>query len=74
MRGSILPDDVVAVLLAWKALQIRASVKASSTAYVPGTLNRLANNASRVLHLTPNALLTFFNYKYPQQFFGNTLP
>ena len=67
VHGSITRNNVVVVLLAWKALQICASVNTSSTAYVPGPLNRLADDALRVLHPTPNNLVAFFNSKYPQQ-------
>ena len=66
-RSSVSQDDAIAGLLAWKAHAMRASITASSTAYVPGPLNRLANDASRILLGSPLALIAFFNAKFPQK-------
>ena len=67
LRGSVTRDDAIAGLLAWKALNLRASVTASSSAYVPGRLNIQADDASRVRHSSPLSLVSFFNAKYPQK-------
>ena len=67
-------DNVITVLLAWKVLQTCASINIYSMAYVPGPLNRLADDTSCLLHASPHALLAFFNAQYPQKNCGNTLP
>ena len=67
LGGSVTRTDKVATLLSWKALELRNSCLASSCAYVPGPLNRLADDASRVQHDSPTNLLHMFNAKYPQK-------
>ena len=66
-RSSVSRDNAIAGLIAWKAHAMRASVTASSTAYVPGHLNHLADDASRILLGLPLALIAFFNAKFPQK-------
>ena len=66
VRSSVTRNNVIAVLLTWKALQTCTSVNISYTAYVPGPLNHLADDTSRILHTRPYSLLAFFNAKYLQ--------
>ena len=65
MRSSVSRDNVVVVLLAWKALQLRHSVTSSSSAYVPGSLNCLADDASRIIQPLSDLLVAFFNSNHP---------
>ena len=66
-RSSVSQDDAIVGLLAWKFHAMRASITLSSTAYVPRPLNRLANDASRILLGSPLALIAFFNAKFSQK-------
>ena len=49
LRRSVTRNNVIDVLLAWTVLQIGASINISSSAYVPGLLNCIADDAPHVL-------------------------
>ena len=65
-KGSSTSTAARAYLLRLDALHQRAHRYVARHHYLPGTLNRMADDASRLWHLSDAALLTHFNSHYPQ--------
>lgn len=65
-RGSASSFGARAYLLRFAAFLRRYLRYQSHTVYIPGPLNRMADDASRLWHLTDSQLLAYFNSTYPQ--------
>jgi hypothetical protein len=65
-RGSITTSSPTATLLRQHALHQRFHRYLSLKDYVPGVANSMADDASRLWHLSDSALLTYFDSRYPQ--------
>ena len=65
-KGSTTTTSPVATILRHLSLHQRFHRYVSSTDYVPGALNVLADAASRMCSLSDDAFLTAFNTLYPQ--------
>jgi len=65
-RGSVTTTSPTATLLRHKAMHQRFHRYLSLKDYVPGPLNSLADDASRLHHLSDAELLSHFNRSYPQ--------
>ena len=65
-KGSTTTDGPAAYLLRIQALHARHHRYLSMHDFIPGHLNRLADEASRRVTLTPDELLTHFDTHYPQ--------
>ena len=65
-RGSVTTTSPTATLLRQHALHQRFHRYITLKDYVPGPANSLANDASRLTHLSHAAFLTHFNDMYPQ--------
>ena len=73
VRGSVTCDDIIVVLLVWKALQTRASVNISFTAYPVHSTTLLttlcASSTQLLTHCLPYSMLNS-----PSKICGDTLP
>ncbi|MFN7879320.1 MAG: hypothetical protein ACK5P1_04835, partial [Sphingobacteriia bacterium] len=65
-RGSISSTGPTARLLRLQALHQRQHRYVALKDYIPGPLNSMADDASRLTDLTDVALLRHFNSRYPQ--------
>ena len=65
-RGSISTNTTPAYLLRLQALHQRHHRYIKTHSYLPGRLNAMADDASRMWSLTDHELLTHFNSHYPQ--------
>jgi hypothetical protein len=65
-KGSTTTTGAPAYLLRLQALHQRFHCYHSSAFFVPGKLNTMADDCSRLWHLPDAALLTHFNSTYPQ--------
>jgi len=65
-RGSVTSTKAAAYLLHLQALHGRHHHYLTTYDYISGPANRMADDCSRLWHLTDNALLTHFHSKYPQ--------
>jgi len=66
-KGSTTSDKVPPRLLRLLAIHQRLHRYVPRHDYIPGGSNPLADDASRLFHLTDSQLLTHFNSNYPQQ-------
>ena len=67
LKGSVSRNDPVAYLLRLFSLHRREFRYTTTIAHLAGDLNRMADDCSRLWHLTDSQLLTYFNSKYPQR-------
>jgi hypothetical protein len=65
-KGSTTTTSAPAYLLRVQALHQRYHRYFSSIFYLPGVINKMADDASRLFHLSDEQLLTHFNAAYPQ--------
>jgi len=65
-RGSVTTTSPTATILRQHAMHQRFHRYLTLKDYVPGPDNTLADDASRLTHLSPEAFLTHFNAVYPQ--------
>jgi hypothetical protein len=65
-KGSSTTASARAYLLRLNALHQRTHRYVARHHYIPGPVNSMADDASRLWHLTDSALLTHFNSRYPQ--------
>ena len=65
-RGSVTTTSPTATLLRQHSLHQRFHRYVKLRDYIPGPLNRMADDASRLCHLTPTQFLSHFNQVYPQ--------
>lgn len=65
-KGSTSTTGPAAYLLRIQSLHARQFRYTPLHDFIPGKLNRMADDASRKLHLSMHALLTFFDTHYPQ--------
>ena len=65
-KGSTTTTSAPAYLLRLQALHQRYHRYQTSSFFVPGRLNAMADDCSRLWHLTDTELLSHFNSKYPQ--------
>ena len=66
-KGSTTTTGPAAYLLQQYALHRRHYRYQNELNFLPGSLNSMADDCSRLWHLTDNQLLTHFNHHYPQQ-------
>ena len=74
VRGSVTCNNIISVLPVWEALQIHVSITISSSTYVPGLLNCLADDALRLFTRVLTLCLHSSTQNTHRDFFGNTLP
>ena len=67
LRGSISRNDPVAYLLRLFSLHRRAFRYSVNIAHLAGDLNKMADDCSRLWHLTDRQLVSYFNSRYPQR-------
>ncbi len=67
-KGSTTTTGPAAYLLRLRALHQRCEKYVPTHDYIPGPINRMADDASRLVHLDTNDLLTHFDTHYPQPF------
>ena len=72
-KGSSTAASASAYLLRLNALHQRAHRYVATHDHIAGTANSMADDASRLLHLSDSALLTHFNTQYPQALPWRTL-
>ena len=65
-RGSVTTTSPTATILRQQSMHQRYHRYVSLKDYVPGPLNTLADDASRLAHLDDHQFLTYFNSTYPQ--------
>jgi hypothetical protein len=65
-RGSATTNATPAYLLRLQAIHQRFHRYMPLLSYLPGKLNTMADDASRLWHLSDQQLLTYFNTNYPQ--------
>lgn len=65
-KGSTTTQGPAAYLLRAQALHQRYHRYHNSSFYIPGKINGMPDDASRLLDLSPAALVSHFNSKYPQ--------
>ena len=65
-KGSTTTARAAAYLLRLQALHQRHFKYLTHVSHIPGTVNRMADDASRLQHLSDSALLDHFNTHYPQ--------
>ena len=65
-KGSTTTTGPAAYLLRDQALHQRQHRYVPQHDYIPGTANAMADDCSRLWHLTDTQLLTHFNFTYPQ--------
>ena len=65
-KGSSTTAGPTAYLLRLNSLHQRHYKYLSKADYIPGAYNRMADDLSRLWHLTDSQLLTYFNSVYPQ--------
>jgi hypothetical protein len=68
-RGSATTNATPAYLLRLQAIHQRFHRYMPLHSYLPGKLNTMADDASRLWHLSDQQLLTHFNHNYPQHLF-----
>ena len=67
LRGSVSRDAPVAYLLRLFALHRRVYRYTTAIEHLSGDLNRMADDCSRLWHLTDSNFLAYFNTTYPQR-------
>ena len=67
LRGSISRNDPVAYLLRLFSLHRRKYRYSVNIAHLAGDLNKMADDCSRLWHLTDDQLVSYFNSQYPQR-------
>jgi len=67
LKGSVSWDAAVAYLLRLLALHRRFYRYSTTIMHLAGTINRMADDASRLWHLTDDAFLSHFETTYPQR-------
>jgi hypothetical protein len=65
-KGAVSTTGPAAYLLRMQALHQRYHRYHSAHFFIPGSLNKMADDASRLLHLSDAEFLTHFNATYPQ--------
>jgi hypothetical protein len=65
-KGSVTTASPTAYLLRLNSLHQRHFRYLAKPDYIPGPLNLMADDLSRLWHLTDSQLLSYFNIKYPQ--------
>jgi hypothetical protein len=65
-RGSVSNNSSAAYLLRLFALHRRHHRYLTEVSHIPGVLNTMADDASRLWHLSDTAFLAYFNETYPQ--------
>ena len=65
-KGSISRHGAASALLLLKAQLLRKHRLSSSTNYLPGSMNILADTPSRFSHLSDSHLIAWFNLYFPQ--------
>ena len=65
-KGSTTTSGPAVYLLQVSALHHRHFRYKTELHHIPGDLNAMADNCSRLWHLTDDELLTYFNSTYPQ--------
>jgi hypothetical protein len=65
-KGSVTTTSPTATILRQQSMHQRHHRYVSLKDYVPGPLNSLADDASRLAHLDDQQFLTYFNSTYPQ--------
>jgi hypothetical protein len=65
-RGSVSTDSVAAYLLRLHALHQRFHRYISRHSHIPGIVNKMADDLSRLWHLTDSEILAHFELHYPQ--------
>jgi len=65
-RGSVTSSKAAAYLLRLQALHSHHHRYITTYDHIPGPANSMADDCSRLWHLTDDALLTHFNSHYPQ--------
>ena len=65
-RGSVSTDSVAAYLLRLHALHQRFHRYLSQHSHIPGIVNKMADDLSRLWHLTDDEILAHFQLHYPQ--------
>lgn len=65
-RGSVTTTSPTATILRQQSMHQRFHRYVSLKDYVPGPINTLADDASRLAHLDDHQFLTYFNSTYPQ--------
>ena len=65
-RGSVSTNATPAYLLRLQALHQRFHRYISTHSYLPGVLNSMADDASRLWHLSDDDIISHFNRQYPQ--------
>lgn len=65
-RQSVTSSGPRALLLRLNALAKRHFRYQSHTVYIPGPVNTMADDASRLWHLNDSQLVSYFNSRYPQ--------
>jgi hypothetical protein len=66
-KGSVSNNSSAAYLLRVLALHQRHHRYLTEVSHIPGVLNTMADDASRLWHLSDSAFLSYFNKTYPQQ-------
>ena len=67
LKGSVSRDSIAAYLLRLFALHRRAFRYSTTIQHLAGDLNRMADDCSRLWHLTDSQLVAYFNSTYPQK-------
>jgi hypothetical protein len=65
-RGSVSNNSSAAYLLRLLALHQRHHRYLTEVSHIPGVMNSMADDASRLWHLSDSAFLSYFNATYPQ--------
>jgi hypothetical protein len=65
-KGSVSNNSSAAYLLRLLALHQRHHRYLTEVSHIPGVLNSMADDASRLWHLSDSAFLSYFNKTYPQ--------
>jgi hypothetical protein len=65
-HGSVTTNSAPAYLLRLQALHQRHHRYHPTFSHIPGVLNVMADDCSRLWHLTDSELLAYFNFHYPQ--------
>ena len=73
-KGSSTSTSARSYLLRLSALHQRQHRYVARHHYIPGPVNAMADDASRLWHLSDDALLTHFNLTYPQSASWTMLP
>jgi hypothetical protein len=66
-KGSVSNNSSAAYLLRLLALHQRHHRYLIEVSHIPSVLNTMADDASRLWHLSDSAFLSYFDHTYPQQ-------